>query len=108
MIDLKDVESQEIAPGCTAKFVNGENMTCIYWDEMKPGAELSEHSHPNEQITTVLKGEFEITVEGKIEILKADCVLVVAPNVTHSAKAVTDCRVIDAFYPIREPMNLSN
>lgn len=108
MIELKDIESKEIAPGCKAKFVNGENMTCIYWDEMKPGAELAEHSHSNEQITTVLTGELEITVEGKVETLKADCVLVIAPDAKHSARAVTDCRVIDVFYPIREPMNLSS
>jgi quercetin dioxygenase-like cupin family protein len=108
MIDLKDVESKDIAPGCSAKFVNGESMTCMYWDEFKAGVQLPEHSHPNEQITTVLSGELEIDVDGKVETLSADCVLVIAPNVRHSAKAVTDCRAIDAFYPIREPIDLSD
>ena len=108
MIELKNIESKDVAPGCKAKFVNGENMTCVYWDEMKSGAELPEHSHPNEQITTVLTGELEITVDGKVETLASDCVLVIAPNVKHSARAVSDCRVMDVFYPIREPMDLSN
>jgi len=108
MIELKDLESKDIAPGCKGKFVNSENMTCIYWDEMKSGAELAEHTHPNEQITTVLSGELEVTVDGKGETLGADCVLVIPANAKHSAKSVSDCRVIDVFYPIREPMNLSN
>ena len=108
MIELKDVESIDIAPGCKGKFVNSENMTCIYWDEMKSGAELSEHTHPNEQITTVLSGELEVTVEGKAENLKAECVLVIPAGAKHSAKSIEDCRVIDVFYPIRKPMNLSN
>jgi hypothetical protein len=28
--------------------------------------------------------------------------MVLAPNVVHSGKAVTDCRVVDVFHPVRE------
>jgi quercetin dioxygenase-like cupin family protein len=50
----------------------------------------------------ILEGEFELTVAGEIKILKPGQVAVIASNVPHSGKALTQCRIIDAFYPVRE------
>lgn len=34
--------------------------------------------------------------------MRAGEVLIVPPDVKHKGKAITDCYVIDVFYPIRE------
>ncbi len=100
-LDLEDIEEKEIVPGFRAKFVHSENMTLAYWD-VDPGAELPEHSHPHQQIANVLDGKFELTVDGEPRVLEPGMVAVIPGGVPHSGKAITSCRLLDAFYPCRD------
>jgi len=100
-LTLKEIEEKEIVPGYRAKFVHSENMTLAYWD-VDPGAALPEHSHPHEQIANVLEGRFELTVDGEPLVLEPGMVAVIPGGVPHSGKALTPCRLLDAFYPLRE------
>ena len=99
--DLNDIQEREIVPGYRARFVHTEKMTLAYW-EVDAGAALPEHSHPHEQIANVLEGEFELTVDGKSQVLVPGQVAVIPGDVPHSGQAVTDCRLLDAFQPARE------
>jgi len=98
---LSEIEWKEPVSGFKARFVRSENITLAYWD-IEAGASLPEHSHPHEQVTNVIEGEIELIVDGETKILEPGSVLVVPPDVVHSGKAVTNCRIIDVFYPIRE------
>jgi quercetin dioxygenase-like cupin family protein len=69
---------------------------------IKAGATLPEHAHPHEQITNMLDGEFEMVIDGEPRTLKANTVTVIPSNATHSGRALTDCKIIDVFYPVRE------
>ena len=101
-IDLDSVESKELLPGFTAKMIHSEKMTLAYWD-IKAGSELPEHTHPHEQVAAqVISGEFELTLEGETKIMKAGDVAVIASNVPHSGRAITDCQLLDVFSPVRE------
>lgn len=100
-LTLKEIEEKEIVPGYRAKFVHSENMTLAYWD-VDPGAALPEHSHPHEQIANVLEGRFELTVDGEPRVLEPGMVAVIPGGVPHSGKALTPCRLLDAFHPLRE------
>jgi len=99
--DLNKIDGKEILPGFRLKVVHSEHMTLTYWD-IKAGSSLPEHSHPNEQVTNMIEGELELIVDGESNIIKPNSVVVIPSNATHSGKAITDCRVIDVFYPIRE------
>ena len=99
--DLDQIPEREIVPGYRARFVHGDNMTLAYWD-VDPGAELPEHAHPQEQITNVLEGEFELTVDGETRVLKPGQAVVIPGNVPHSGRAQTACRLLDAFQPARD------
>ena len=99
--NLNDLQEREIVPGYRARFVHAEKMTLAYW-EVEAGAELPEHSHPHEQIANVLEGEFELTVDGKSQVLVPGQVAVIPGDVPHSGRAVTNCRLLDAFQPARE------
>ena len=92
---------KELIPGFKANFVTSENMTFAYWDIQK-GSVLPEHSHPHEQVANVIKGKFELTVDGESKVLEPGMVAVIPSNAVHSGKAITDCRIIDVFYPVRE------
>jgi len=98
---LEDVPPVEPAPGFRARFVHGDTMTLAYWDIAK-GASLPQHAHVHEQVVSMIEGEFELTVAGSMRTLVAGTVVVIPSNVPHSGRALTDCRIIDAFHPVRE------
>ena len=101
LINLNEVPEKEIIEGFNVRFVHSENMTIAYWN-IEAGAFLPEHSHQQEQICSVLEGELELVVEGKSHLMQAGYVFTIPPNAIHSGKAVTKCKVIDTFYPVRE------
>ena len=100
-INLTDLEEKELVPGFHVRFVHSENMTFAYWN-IEAGSTLPDHSHPHEQVVNVIEGELELNVEGEVKVMKPGQVAVLPGNVPHSGKAITDCKVIDVFYPVRE------
>jgi quercetin dioxygenase-like cupin family protein len=76
-------------------------MTFVFW-EVEEGALLPEHSHMHEQVAHVIEGQFEITVDGETTVLEAGTVFVIPPHAVHSGRALTACRIVDSFAPVRE------
>lgn len=99
--NLDQITEREIVPGYRARFIHTEGMTLAYW-EVEAGAALPEHSHPHDQIANVLEGQFELTVAGESRVLVPGQVAVIPGDVPHSGRAVTACRLLDAFQPARE------
>ena len=99
--DLNTTPPKDLLPGFLVHFVHGDQMTLAHWT-IEAGAVLPEHSHPHEQVANVLEGEFELTIDGETKILEAGTVAVIPSNAVHSGKAVTNCRIIDTFNPVRE------
>ena len=100
-IDLQNIEPREIMPGFLGRMVHSDNMTFVHW-HIDAGAPLPEHSHMHEQVVNVITGKFELTVDGETEIIGPGEVACIPSNTLHSGKAITDCYIIDVFYPIRE------
>ena len=100
-LHLDEIEEKNLVSGFKVRFVHSEYMTLSYWN-IEAGAQLPEHSHPHEQVTNVLEGEFELTVDNQSKILGPGSVVIIPPHAVHSGKCVTRSRVIDVFYPIRE------
>lgn len=101
MQNLKDIPSRELAPGLTGYYAHGASLT-LGLVEIKKGSNLAEHQHPHEQITYILEGELDMTIGGKKCPLKAGMYYVIPSNTLHGAVALTDCKVIDVFNPVRE------
>lgn len=99
--ELSEVTQNDLLPGFKVRFIHSETMTQAFW-EIDKDAELPEHSHVHEQVVHVLEGEFELVVEGESYLMKPGEVLVISSNAKHSGKAITDCRIHDAFSPVRE------
>lgn len=100
-IDFSQVESREIIPGYFAQAIHGQHMTVVYWN-VKAGSILPEHAHIHEQISNVIEGEFELAINGETKILQPGDLAIIKPQSVHSGKAITDCKIIDVFYPRRE------
>lgn len=100
-VTLASLPTREVFPGFVARFVHSAHMTMAYWD-VRAGGTVPAHSHPQEQIVTVLEGDFEMTIGGETVRLGPGSVAVIQSNVTHSARAITSCRIIDSFHPVRQ------
>lgn len=100
-ITLNELGENEIVPGFHGRFVHSEHVTLAFWD-IDAGATLPDHAHVHEQITHLVAGEFAFTLAGETRTLRAGSVVVIPGNVKHAGKAITPCRIIDAFYPARD------
>ncbi len=88
--------------GVKLKAISGDKtMMTIF--EFEPNAVIPSHKHPHEQITYILEGELEFTVEGKTKILRKGDGVVISSNREHSVKVLkTPAKAVDAWYPRRE------
>ncbi|MFZ6030682.1 MAG: cupin domain-containing protein [Chloroflexota bacterium] len=100
-VTLDSIPARQIVPGFHGRFVHSEHLTFSNW-EVEAGAALPEHAHPHEQFTQLLEGEFEFTLEGETLVLKPGMVVVIPANARHAGKAITPCKIMDVFYPVRE------
>jgi quercetin dioxygenase-like cupin family protein len=101
LVDFASIPERKLAEGVMAHVVNTATMTVTHVRFVK-GAAVPQHSHFHEQITNVIEGQLELTVNGETTILTKGKALVLPPNVPHSARALTDVYVIDVFHPARE------
>ncbi len=101
MQQIKNVPPRELVPGFTGRYVHGKDMTLGYI-EIKAGNDLPQHQHPHEQITFILEGQLDMVIGGEACSLSAGMYYVIPSNVPHGAVAMTDCKVIDVFNPVRE------
>jgi quercetin dioxygenase-like cupin family protein len=100
-ISLADCKVREIFPGFHARVVHSARMS-FSWVDIDVGAVFAEHQHPHEQVVNVLEGELELIVEGSTYRLVPGQVFVIPPNAKHHGRAITRCRVLDVFAPVRE------
>ena len=99
--NFSDIETKEIAPGYFSKLIHTANNT-INFIEVKAGNTVPRHKHIHQQCSFVTEGKFELTVDGVPQVLDSGSFAVIPSEVWHSGIAVTDCRLIDIFSPVRE------
>lgn len=100
-LNLTTIHSKEIMPGLHGKLVHSEHMSMAFW-EVEKGAIVPEHAHMNEQIMHVIEGEFQFTLDGDTEIYHPGDIVIIAPHKKHSGIALTPCKLLDVFSPVRE------
>ncbi|MCL6264908.1 cupin domain-containing protein [Flagellimonas myxillae] len=100
-MNLANIPSKEIMPGYHGKMIHGDSLSWAFW-EVEKDAPVPEHSHVHEQIMHVLEGEFEFTVGGVTQICVPGDVVVIPSQVPHGGKALTPCKLMDVFSPVRE------
>ena len=101
MQKIKDIKPKDLAPGITGHYAHGEKTT-FGFVELKKGSSVPKHHHIHEQITYMIEGQLDMIIDGKAYSLTDGMYHVISSNVPHSAIAITDCKVIDVFGPVRE------
>lgn len=98
---FSEIPEKILAQGIKGKYIHTENNT-VGLINIEKGAILPAHSHMHEQITQVISGKLEMTIDGETKILEPNAITVIPSNAIHSALALTNCVVIDTFFPVRE------
>jgi quercetin dioxygenase-like cupin family protein len=70
--------------------------------EFEPGAVVSAHAHPHEQLGHVLEGQLALTVDGVEHLLGPGDAYQIPGGVEHAARSSGGCLVMDVFQPVRE------
>ena len=100
-MNLSEIPSKEIMPGYHGKMVHANSMSWVFWTVEKD-AEVPEHQHIHEQIMHVVEGTFEFTLNGETQTYSTGDVVVIPSNIPHAGKALTACKLMDVFSPVRE------
>ncbi len=97
-----DIKLEDLGDGLKRKVIAyNENLMSVEV-HFETGTVAAVHSHVHEQITIVISGEFEFTIGGKKQILKAGDSAYKQPNLTHGATCLKKGMLIDIFTPCRK------
>ncbi len=102
-INFSDRKNVKIFEGITARMYHSGQITFAYVT-LQQGAIAPEHSHVHEQWTHVIEGEMRFNIAGVEKVLTPGMAALVPSNAIHSATAITLCKVIDCFLPVREDL----
>lgn len=102
MICYQDrIPKKTIGPGILLQELGtGQGMNVLHWN-MDDKAVVALHEHPQEQFGYVIKGGFDMLIEGKPYSLRAGDAYFIPPNAPHTFTAVGETEAIDIFNPIK-------
>jgi quercetin dioxygenase-like cupin family protein len=101
-VTASDIEPLVLMQGLSARAVNGEHTTFAVI-ELEPNLTMPEHTHPNEQVGVVVRGEFTFTIGGETRLRRKGDMWVIPKDVPHSVdRAGADgCTLVECFSPPR-------
>jgi quercetin dioxygenase-like cupin family protein len=94
-IDWSAIPVEHPRDGVARQTIHGANQTLVRY-VYQPGSVFPEHSHPEEQITIILSGSIDFTVDGKPVTLSAGQSALIPANVPHGA-VVTGPDVVETL-----------
>ena len=95
------VKKDQMNPLLARQAIHTESMTVSRLD-MRKGCFVPEHSHHNEQLSTIETGRVKFALGGREVILGPGQLLRITPHLPHSAEALEDTIAVDIFSPPRE------
>jgi quercetin dioxygenase-like cupin family protein len=98
----EEIEFEDLGNGVKRKILAYSDSIMSVEVHFEKNAVGAMHSHPHEQLTYVLDGEFVFTIGNETKIVKKGDVLYKKPNIIHGCKALTKGILLDNFTPKRE------
>jgi len=97
-----DLTPRQVLEGITLRSVSGKGAMMTFF-EFEPGSLIPMHRHHHEQITYVIEGEMELTLDGETRVLRAGDGVIIQSNQEHGAKILSArTKAVDAWHPMRE------
>ncbi|HTE43217.1 MAG TPA: cupin domain-containing protein [Steroidobacteraceae bacterium] len=75
-------------------------MTLAYYD-VAVNSTLHEHSHSNEEVWNVIKGQLKITIDGKSKLVGPGGAAIIPPNTPHAVRVMKKARILVVDAPRR-------
>jgi quercetin dioxygenase-like cupin family protein len=100
--DNSNIPLEDLGNGVKRKILAYHKSLMMVEVHFEKGAMGEIHSHPHEQITYVLEGEFEFNIAGKKKIVKAGDSMFKESNVLHGTICLKKGKLLDVFSPHRE------
>ena len=100
-----DIKTEELGGGISRRIGAYNDNLMIVEVSFEKGAIGALHTHPHEQCTYVLEGEFEFEVKNKKNekiVVKKGESLYKQPNIEHGAVCLKKGKLLDIFTPMRE------
>ena len=99
---IEEFKGKSLAPGVEIKALTGEKMSMVIF-YIAPGANIPEHSHPHEQMGTVLKGALELIIGDEKKTVKAGDAWCIPPDVVHNGNCLDEAtEILEFFSPPRD------
>ena len=97
-----NVAMEDLGDGIKRKVLaHSDNMMAVEV-HFETGAIGTLHSHPHEQLTYVLSGEFEFTIGDETKIVKAGDTMYKQPEIVHGCRCLSAGVLLDNFTPMRK------
>ncbi|MGH0053436.1 MAG: cupin domain-containing protein [Sphaerochaetaceae bacterium] len=98
----QNAKLEDLGAGVTRKILlYNENIMPVEV-HFEKGSIGTSHSHPHTQITYVLEGSFEFTIEGKPVVVHKGDTLLFPPHIEHGTTCLEKGTLLDVFTPYRE------
>lgn len=102
MVKNQEVKIQDLGNGMSRRILAHDGKMMMVEVYFKAGAIGAVHTHFHEQTSYIVKGSFEVNVNGTREILKAGDTFYAGPDISHGVTALEDSVILDVFSPQRE------
>ena len=100
-VTWESVKKEPLSETISRQMVYGER-AMVAKIFLKKGAVVPAHKHESEQLTWIMSGALEFTINGEKLIVKENEVLKIPSMLEHAAVALEDTYDLDIFSPIRQ------
>jgi unsaturated pyranuronate lyase len=100
-IQSENIEWKTVDNGVRRKILGHDDQVMMVHIRFEKGAIGTLHHHVHRQISYVESGSFEVTIDGKKDILKQGDCFFVAPDLVHGVVALEQGSLVDVFTPAR-------
>jgi len=98
----KNIETETVGQGITRQIL-GYNDNVMLVNVMFENDSIGDaHSHPHVQTSYIESGRFEVTIDGKSQILEKGDGFFVPENKVHGVVCLEQGSILDCFAPVRE------
>lgn len=94
------IQHSQWGDACGRRVCFGSNISAIMCDQPE-GYAFEPHKHEHEQLTIILSGALEYTIDGETRVMRTGDTAYLPPFAVHSAVTIEPCRFIDVFSPVR-------
>jgi len=102
LVEAQKLHAEKVGNGVSREILAYDKNLMMVRMTFEQGAVGANHSHPHEQITYIISGEFEYTYGDEVLNMKPGDSVFVPSGLTHGIRCISAGMVLDAFTPCRE------